>query len=207
MEGFALTTERLEIVPMSIDYAALYWEYHQKNFAQFSDYLPYDSDSAPEFDDLMRDIEVEKQMLKSNRAVRFLAFEKERKEEKGTFCVDSHVGLDEDKIIGDVFLYNMIFGYSNSCHIAYTVDRAKQQRGMAKEMCNAIIDYAFTSIGLNRIEINCYKENIASINTALALGARYEGISYQLMKLKGRWLDMERYSILADSWAKQNINQ
>jgi len=61
-----------------------------------------------------------------------------------------------------------------------------------------VLDYSFTTLGLNRLEANIQPENIASRRLVQKLGFRKEGFSPKYLQIGGKWCDHERWAILAE---------
>jgi ribosomal-protein-alanine N-acetyltransferase len=73
------------------------------------------------------------------------------------------------------------------------------RRGLATEVTALLIDLAFDSLGVNRIELRCHPENKGSVVIAGKLGFRHEGTLRQYVFVPGRGLvDEAVYSLLED---------
>ena len=84
--------------------------------------------------------------------------------------------------------------------IGYWVGREYWGRGVATEAARAVIDYAFTRLGVRRVYAHFYTRNPASGAVMRKLGMTHEG------KLRGHVLkwgvfeDIELYGVLRDEW-------
>jgi RimJ/RimL family protein N-acetyltransferase len=140
-EIFYLETDRLRLVPLSPELTLPYWSYHKLNFKYFRDSLPYSSyDEPPEYEEIELAVLQELRMMEMDRAVRFLAFARE--------------DLGMQLPLGDFLVYNIIRGYTDSAHIAYSVDHRHQGNRYCTEICRELINYCFSSLRLYRLEIN-----------------------------------------------------
>ena len=63
-----------------------------------------------------------------------------------------------------------------------------------------VLDYAFSELGLHRLEANIQPGNTASIALVRRCGFVREGFSEKYLKIGGEWRDHERWAIRADLW-------
>jgi ribosomal-protein-alanine N-acetyltransferase len=63
-----------------------------------------------------------------------------------------------------------------------------------------MLQYAFESLRLHRIEINIIPRNAASRRVVEKLGLRFEGIAERYLEIDGAWEDHARYAITAEEW-------
>lgn len=84
--------------------------------------------------------------------------------------------------------------------IGFTLSRKHQGKGFASEAVSALLDYAFTKLGLHRIIAITDCENQPSIVLLERLGMRREGHFLQSIWNKGEWRDEYQYAILKDEW-------
>lgn len=81
--------------------------------------------------------------------------------------------------------------------IGYWLSENFQKQGIVTKSVNKLCDFAFTQLGINRIQIKCAVENKASINIPKRLGFIFEGIERQGELLTGNvFTDLEVYSKL-----------
>ncbi|HMK02725.1 MAG TPA: GNAT family protein [Ferruginibacter sp.] len=86
--------------------------------------------------------------------------------------------------------------------IGYWLADGFQGRGIATKCCTALIQYGFTNLGLNRIEIKCATANIKSSAIAEKLGFKNEGTIREGELLHGKFIDLYLYSMLKSEWTK-----
>jgi ribosomal-protein-alanine N-acetyltransferase len=70
-----------------------------------------------------------------------------------------------------------------------------------REALEQVLDHAFGSLGLHRIEANIQPQNTPSIALARGAGFRLEGFSPRYLLIGGQWRDHERYAITVDEHA------
>lgn len=82
-----------------------------------------------------------------------------------------------NQIIGSISLDNIIRGPFQSCFLGYKLDKDEINKGYMTEAVKKIIEIAFNSYGLHRIEANIMPRNLASIRVVEKLGFYNEGLA------------------------------
>lgn len=102
---------------------------------------------------------------------------------------------ESGKIIGTIGF--MWIQYDNAAaEVGYSLSRAHWNRGIMTEALNAVIDYGFSRLQLNRIEAQHETDNPASGAVMRKCGMQHEGTLRQRMLNKGKYVDVELYAIL-----------
>jgi len=85
--------------------------------------------------------------------------------------------------------------------IGYMVDPAYAGRGIATAAAGALLDVAFTDLGLHRVTAGCFAANTASWRVMEKLGMRREqhGVQDSWHAELG-WIDGYTYAVLAEEW-------
>ena len=109
----------------------------------------------------------------------------------------------EDNPIGFFTLWNLDLN-SYMAELCYELNRKYWRKGIMVEALNALIDWAFLEMGLNRIEACPMKINTPSIGILEKLGFRYEGNLRERIYFKGKFEDQLYYSILKSDWETRN---
>jgi RimJ/RimL family protein N-acetyltransferase len=86
--------------------------------------------------------------------------------------------------------------------IGYTFSRAYQHRGLATEAVRAVLDFAFDSLGLNRVIATTDCRNAPSVALMERLGMRREGHFIHCAWFKGEWCDEFHYAVLREEWSR-----
>lgn len=73
-------------------------------------------------------------------------------------------------------------------------------KGIITKSCKVIINYAFETLALNRIEIKCGTGNYKSKGIPEKLGFVQEGILHQAEYLNDGYIDLYLYSLLKKDW-------
>ena len=123
--------------------------------------------------------------------IRFL-LRQYRNASPGTFAIALR---DSGKVIGTIgFMW--VQPDNRSAEVGYSLSRAHWNQGYMSEALNAIVEFGFTRLGLNRIEAQHDCRNPASGHVMLHAGMRHEGTLRQRLYNKGRYVDVELYAIL-----------
>ena len=83
-----------------------------------------------------------------------------------------------------------------SANIGYWISQDRAGEGLARLATSCLMDYAFTELSLQRIEIRCATENLASQKVAERCGLIFEGIALQCERLYDRFVDHRIYSAI-----------
>jgi RimJ/RimL family protein N-acetyltransferase len=87
--------------------------------------------------------------------------------------------------------------------IGFTLARAYQGKGLAREAVSSVLAYAFATFDLHRVIAIADCENAASVALLERLGMRREGHFLQNVWFKGKWGDEYLYAILKDEWLRK----
>lgn len=106
----------------------------------------------------------------------------------------------EGTIIGSI----SVVGFSEHdkhASIGYCLAYKHWNKGFMPECAKAVIDFLFSEIGFNRIEISHAVKNPASGRVAQKCGLTFEGTKRQYLKSNyGEYLDISFHSILKSEW-------
>lgn len=69
-------------------------------------------------------------------------------------------------------------------------------QGIMTEVLQAVLNYAFNEIGLNRVQADVFDGNIASEHVLTKCGMRLEGIARQKYYKNGEFIDTAQYAII-----------
>lgn len=86
--------------------------------------------------------------------------------------------------------------------IGYWLSNGMQGRGIVTNCCKIMINFGFTQLELNRIEIKCGVGNEKSKAIAEKLGCKHEGTLRQAEWLNGRFIDLHLYAMLKSEWER-----
>jgi [ribosomal protein S5]-alanine N-acetyltransferase len=86
--------------------------------------------------------------------------------------------------------------------IGFDLARAYWRRGIMREALEAILDFGFTHMSLNRIEADASTENTVSIALLERLGFRREGTQREQYFEEGAFHDLALFALLRREWSQ-----
>ncbi|WP_407311276.1 GNAT family N-acetyltransferase [Desulfosporosinus sp. SB140] len=93
------------------------------------------------------------------------------------------------RTIGSVALNNIVYGAFHSCHLGYRLDGEEINQGYMTEALKKVIEFAFNTMGLHRIEANILPRNMRSMRVVEKLGFYNEGLAKKYLRINGKWED------------------
>ena len=100
----------------------------------------------------------------------------------------------EDKLVG-VATFNKIDHDLKKAIMGYWVSEEYQGKGIITKSCNVLIEYAFKSLSMEKIEISVASENIPSQKVCKRLGFNLEGTIRNSENLHGTIVDHNIYGL------------
>jgi len=117
----------------------------------------------------------------------------ERERRKGSMLDLVIANTGDDAYLGEVLL----FAQEHDCgEIAYVVAASARGRGVATEAVRLVTEWAFASLGLERIQLKIDQRNAASIRVAEKAGYQREGLLRSVVNIRGNRIDGLVYSRL-----------
>lgn len=112
------------------------------------------------------------------------------------------VCLNESGAIAGTYCISAIIrGWFQSGYLGYEVFSPYQGKGYMAEGLRLMLQEAFGSLNLHRIEANIQSGNTASIQLVSKAGFEKEGFSKHYLRVGGeRWKDHERWAIVNADW-------
>jgi ribosomal-protein-alanine N-acetyltransferase len=107
---------------------------------------------------------------------------------------------ETSELAGVINLNEIVRGLFQSAYLGYYAFEPFSGVGYMSEGLVLVVEQAFGSLGLHRLEANVQPGNRRSIRLVSRLGFQLEGLSPRYLKIAGRWRDHERWAILADNW-------
>jgi [ribosomal protein S5]-alanine N-acetyltransferase len=125
------------------------------------------------------------QLLQSNREFSF-----------GIYDVNS------EQLIGHISLYSIKRLPYSSGFVGYSLDKEFVGRGIATEAVNLVLQFAFYTLNLHRVEAYVAPQNIASVRVLEKSGFKQEGLLRELLFINGVWVDHYMYAMLQSEYKK-----
>lgn len=110
------------------------------------------------------------------------------------------VAIRVDEVIAGVAGYHTFDWPNRASIMGYWLAESHQGRGIMTRSCQALIDFAFAALNVNRVAIACAVENTRSRAIPERLGFQHEGISRDAEWLYTRYVDHAIYSLLQREW-------
>ena len=89
---------------------------------------------------------------------------------------------------------------NRSAEVGYSLSRAYWNQGIMTEALTALLDFGFLKLNLNRIEAQHESDNPASGRVMAKAGMSFEGRLRQRVYNKGRFADVDLYSIIRQEY-------
>ncbi|KTD85141.1 GNAT family N-acetyltransferase [Paenibacillus etheri] len=107
----------------------------------------------------------------------------------------SIIEMESNEIIGSCG-FNFLDFENKKAEIGYDIAREFWGRGYASEAISTLLDYAFLSLKLNRIEAKVEPENVNSVKVLQKLNFMFEGTLRRYERVDGKFIDINMYSKL-----------
>lgn len=102
----------------------------------------------------------------------------------------------DDALIGGITLSGLRRGVTQSGSLGYWIGRPYARQGYMSEVVQCVLDFAFDSLGLHRVEAACLTHNEASRRLLLTSGFTHEGVGRGYLRIDGAWQDHLLFAVL-----------
>ena len=106
----------------------------------------------------------------------------------------------EERLLGGISLANVRQGVSQSASLGYWMGKPHANQGYMSEALPLVLDYAFESLRLHRVEAACLPENGPSRSLLSKTGFVEEGIARKYLRIDAEWRDHLLFSMLNEDW-------
>ncbi len=133
-----------------------------------------------------------------NEAIEVLNKDLESDAQGNSLCWAVCLG-GQNKMIGKCIL----FQFSDQNHraeIGYLLNREYWRQGLMQQALTAVIDFAFDTLKLHRIEADVDTENAASLRLLEKLGFKREGLFRDRWFVYNEWQDSVMLGLLKQDW-------
>ncbi|QIH75886.1 GNAT family N-acetyltransferase [Macrococcoides canis] len=87
--------------------------------------------------------------------------------------------------------------------IGYFIDEQYSSKGIMTLALNTVLEYSFSQLKLNKIELYIYENNIASCRLAEKFNFKLEGKLREVLKTDNNYLNQNVYGLLNSEHIKQ----
>jgi ribosomal-protein-serine acetyltransferase len=115
----------------------------------------------------------------------------------------AHLGIWVDGSLAGGIGCRPIDWRNRATSVGYWIDAGAEGRGVITKCCRVFLDYLFSDLKVNRVEIRCATGNLRSAAVPERLGFTREGISRQAEYCNGRYTDLIVFSMLASDWGAE----
>lgn len=121
---------------------------------------------------------------------------------------ENNIGLDlciifDGSLVGLISLHKIDY-INKTTTIGYWLADTFQGHGIMTNACRKLIDYCFTTLDLNRIEIKCATGNHKSQAIPNRLNFKKEGTLRQAEFLNNKFVDQYLYATIKNEWNNAN---
>lgn len=109
--------------------------------------------------------------------------------------------VENGRIAGVVGFHGVSWQH-RSTSIGYWLAAFAQGRGIMTRAVSSLVDHAFGTWGLHRVEIRAAVDNTRSCAIPERLGFTREGVAREPERIGKRYVDQVVYSLLADEWSR-----
>jgi ribosomal-protein-alanine N-acetyltransferase len=118
-----------------------------------------------------------------------------------------HVSLllfraDDHALVGAFNFGDITRGALQSAYLGYFAFAPHAGAGYMTEGIELVLDFAFRTLKLHRVEVNVQPTNTRSLALAERAGFKHEGYSPRYLRIAGRWRDHIRCAMLVDDWRR-----
>ncbi len=117
-------------------------------------------------------------------------------------CLKESTGI----VIGTIGC-RRVGGSKHALELGFVLSEAFHRRGIMPEAAAAVISNVFGNMDVERIQAHSMAENTASQRVMQKVGMKHEGCLRSALFHRGRFWDMEMYSILRSEWSKRQGNE
>ena len=113
--------------------------------------------------------------------------------------------FNHKKCVGRIGIYR-IDQANKIGEFGYWLAQDHQGKGIITKSCQALIQFAFSTLNLNRLELKCALDNQKSNQIAIKLNFSKEAILRESEFLHGKFIDLNLYSLLKREYINQNLS-
>jgi len=166
---------------------------------------PVSADDAELFVEWLNDFETSDYIGRSMKNIGLEAEREyliEKQKEEASFAI---VTLDEDKLIGTISLEKIDHVKRRATLGVFIGDKNYREKGFGTEAIRLILDFGFSYMNLNNIDLACIDFNQRAYRCYLKCGFKENGRRRQAEFVNGQYYDVIMMDILAEEWKESYI--
>ena len=106
----------------------------------------------------------------------------------------------DTRFCGEITLSSIQRGPFQNGSIGYWIDEEMAGSGLIPEAVVVVLQFAFETLRLHRVEVAIIPRNGPSRRVVEKLGLRNEGVALGYLEINGEWEDHVRYAMTAEEW-------
>jgi [ribosomal protein S5]-alanine N-acetyltransferase len=106
--------------------------------------------------------------------------------------------LDEGELAGTISLSNVVYGPFRNASLGYWVDAKRNGRGLATRAVAALVEHAFGTLDLHRLQAGTLVDNVASQRVLEKNRFELVGLARNYLHIGGAWRDHLLFQRTAD---------
>lgn len=115
---------------------------------------------------------------------------------------------ESNAIVGSFNIAEIVEGWFHSAYLGYEAFVPHQGQGYMYQGLMLVIEEAFSTLNLHRLEANIQPANQASIALVAKAGFVKEGFSAKYLRVGGEeWKDHERWAIINENWSEEVLEE
>lgn len=108
---------------------------------------------------------------------------------------------DDGRLLGTCGLFRWNKSWHN-CVIGFELARDCHGHGYMREAVDAIVEYGFEEMALNRIQAETHPDNVASSGLVTRIGFKFEGVHRKQAFWGNQFHDLNCYALLQEEWSQ-----
>ena len=108
--------------------------------------------------------------------------------------------FSDGRFCGEITLSSIQRGPFQNGSIGYWIDEEMAGAGLIPEAVVVVLQFAFETLRLHRVEVAIIPRNVASRRVVEKLGLRNEGVALGYLEINGEWEDHVRYAMTTEEW-------
>jgi ribosomal-protein-alanine N-acetyltransferase len=136
------------------------------------------------------------ELTRSNFRRRLRQYHRELRDDQGyAYVIFAEAGVT---LVGGLNFSNIRRGVAQAASLGYWMGAPYAGRGLMTDAVRAAVQFAFTTLRLNRLEAACLPSNGASQRVLEKVGFAREGRARRYLKINGQWQDHDLFALLQD---------